>query len=54
MSEGGVFQIGVDLLDDGVPAVDYVGGDGVVIGGGEERVEAPGVEQSLLAVTRWG
>ena len=22
MSQGGVFQVGVDLLDDGVPAVD--------------------------------
>ena len=48
----GVLQVGVDLLDDGVMAVGLVGGDGVEdlgVGGGEERVEAPHVEQGVLA-----
>jgi hypothetical protein len=34
----GVLQVGVDLLDDRVPAVGLVGGDGVEVAGGEERV----------------
>jgi len=37
----------VDLFDDGVTAVGFVRGDGVQVaafGGGEERVEASGVE----------
>jgi hypothetical protein len=42
--EGGVLQVGVDLFDDRVAAVGLVRGDGVQIGGGEERVETPGVE----------
>ena len=29
MSQGGIFQVGVDLLDDGVAAVGLVRGDGV-------------------------
>ena len=29
MSQGGVFEVGVDLLDDRVAAVGLVGGDGV-------------------------
>jgi hypothetical protein len=48
MSQGGVLEVGVDRLDDRVTAVDLVGGDGVGVGGGEERMEAPGVEQRDL------
>ncbi len=47
----GALEVGVDLFDDRVPAVGLVGGDGVQhMGrdGGEERVEAPGVEQGVL------
>ena len=51
MGQGGVFEVGVDLLDDRVAAVGLVGGDGVEVGGGEERVETPGVEQGGLPVT---
>ena len=52
MGQGGVLQVGVDLLDDRVAAVGLVRGHGVGhlgVGGGEERVEAPGVEQGVLA-----
>ena len=35
MSQRGAFEVGVDLFDDGVPAVGLVGGDGVeLLGGG--------------------
>ena len=47
-----VLQVGVDLFDDGVGAVDLVGGDGVreVLGcGGEEGVMPPQLEQAVLA-----
>ena len=50
--ERGVLQVGVDLLDDRVSAVGLVRGDDVedgLLGGGEERVEPPGVEQTVLA-----
>ena len=33
MSQGGVLEVGMDLLDDRVPAVDFVGGDGIEVGG---------------------
>src|SRR6476646_8688072 len=49
MSQGGVFEIGVDLLDDRVPAVGLVRGNGVQSAGGEERVEPPCVKQRGLA-----
>src|SRR5699024_5074644 len=55
--QGGVLQVGVDVLDDGVGAVGLVRGDGVQqvgVGGGEERVEAPGVEQLVLALATLG
>src|SRR5437899_2802317 len=51
MGQGGVLQVRVDLLDDRVVAVGLVGGHGVGevgVGGGEERVEAPQVEQGVL------
>ncbi len=51
MRQRGVFQVGVDLLDDRVPAVGFVRCDRVEdcrVGGGEERVEAPHVEQAVL------
>src|SRR6185312_2378570 len=54
MGQGGVLEVGVNLLDDRVAAVGLVGGDGVGVGVGEERVEAPGVEQGLLAITGGG
>jgi hypothetical protein len=50
--QGGVLQVGVDLLDDCVTAVGLVRRDGVEqvgVGGGEERVEPPEVEQGVLA-----
>lgn len=50
MRQGGGFQVGVDLFDDGVPAMDLVGGDGVEVGGGEEGVETPYVEQCGLPI----
>ncbi|OLT34758.1 hypothetical protein BJF84_17150 [Rhodococcus sp. CUA-806] len=53
MREGGVLQFGVDLFDDRVPAMDPICIDGVDfgrIGGGEERVESPHVEQLPLAL----
>ena len=53
MSEGGVLQVRVHLLDDSVLAVGFVGGDGgevVGVGGGEEGVEPPDVEQGALAL----
>ena len=50
MGQRGVFEVGVDLLDDRVPAVGFVGGDSVEFGGGEEGVEAPGVEQGGLPI----
>jgi len=43
--ERGALRVGVDLLDDRVPAVNLVRGHGVQdggVGGGEERVEPPG------------
>ena len=48
MGQRGVLEIGVDLFDDGVAAVSLVGGDGIEVAGGEEGVEAPGVEQGAL------
>jgi hypothetical protein len=42
-----VHQVGVDLFDDRVPAVGLIRGHGVgvlTVCGGEEGVEAPGVE----------
>src|SRR5690606_37311023 len=42
-----------DVFDERVGPVDLVGGHGVALGGrggGEERVEAPQVEESLLAL----
>jgi hypothetical protein len=36
VSECGALQVGVDLLDDGVPAVRLVRGDGVQPAGGEK------------------
>src|SRR6478752_2811528 len=50
MSQGGVFEVGVHLLDDRVAAVGLVGADGVQVGGGEKRVEAPHVKQGGLPV----
>ena len=50
MSQGGVLQIGVDLLDDRVVTVGFVRGDRVQRAGGEERMEPPGVKQRGL---RW-
>ena len=50
MRQGGVLDVGVIPFDDGVAAVGLVGGDGVEVGGGEERVKAPGVEQGGLPV----
>jgi hypothetical protein len=44
MSQGAAFQVRVDLLDDGMPAVGFVGGDGVQADSGEECVEPVGVE----------
>jgi len=32
MRQGGVLEVGVDRLDDRVPAVDLVGGDGIQVG----------------------
>jgi hypothetical protein len=52
--EGGVLQVGVDVLDDGVAAVGLVGGDGVQVGGGEECVEPPRLEQRRLSVASAG
>ena len=49
----GVLQVGVDLLDDRVPTVGLVRGHGVEhlgVGGGEEGMEPPGVEERLLPV----
>src|SRR6478735_7380159 len=48
MSQGRVLQVSMNLLDDGVAAVGLVGGDGIEGGGGEERVEPPGVEERGL------
>jgi hypothetical protein len=53
MGDCGVLQVRVHLLDDGVLAVGFVGGDGtdlVGVGGGEERVEPPDVEQRALTL----
>jgi hypothetical protein len=47
-----VLEVGVDLLDDRVPTVGLARGDGVEdrgVGGDEEPVEPPGVEQGVLA-----
>jgi hypothetical protein len=44
-------EVGVDLFDDRVATVGLVRGDGVECvgrGGGEERVEAPQVEQGVV------
>ena len=49
--QGGVLQVGVDVFDDRVAAVGFVRAHGVQVGGvggGEEGVEAPGVEQGAL------
>src|SRR5690606_6623726 len=57
VSQCGVFQVGVDLFDDGVAAVDGIGGDGVErlrVAGGEERVVSPQGEQRVLAVAGGG
>src|SRR6478735_6022805 len=54
MGQGGVFEVGVDLLDDGVSTVGFVRGDGVQGAGGEERVEPPGVEQGGLPGNGFG
>ena len=48
VGEGGALEVREDLLDDGVAAVGPVRGDGVKVGGGEERVETPDVEQGSL------
>ena len=51
MRQRGVLQVGVDLLDDGMGAVDLVDGHGVSglgISGGEERVMPPQLEQPVL------
>src|SRR3954468_20578072 len=50
MGQGGVFEVGVDRLDDRVAAVGLVGGDDIGVGGGEKRVEAPHVKQGGLPV----
>lgn len=52
--QGTVFEVRVDLLDDGVLAVGFVCGDGVQGAGGEEGVEAVGVEQGLLPCDFFG
>jgi hypothetical protein len=49
----GVPEVAVDLFDDRVAAVGLVRDHGVGharVGGGEERVEAPGVEEGVLSV----
>lgn len=51
MCQRGVLQVGVDLFDDRVPTVGLVHGDRaqqVGVGGGEEGVEPPHVEQGVL------
>lgn len=48
MRQRAALQIGVDLLDHGMSPMRLVGGDGVQITGGEERVEPVGVEQRRL------
>ncbi len=53
MGQGGGFQVGVDVLDDRVTPVGLIRQDGVAFTGGsrgDERVEAPGVEQRRLPV----
>jgi len=55
--DGGNEALGVGVLDDRVTAVGLVGGDGVGLGGlggGEERVEPPGLEQRPLPVAGLG
>src|SRR5689334_24239756 len=54
MSQGGVFEVGVDLFDDRVAAVGLVGGDGIEVGGGEKRVKTPHVEEGRLPVVAGG
>lgn len=56
MREGVGLELGDDLLDDGVPAVDLVGLDRAQGGVGDERVVAVGGEQLTLgaAVTGGG
>ena len=52
MRQGGALQIGADLLNDGVPAVGLGRGHGASqlrVGGCQEGVEPPRVEQSVLA-----
>ena len=46
--QGGVREVCEDLFDDRVAAVGLVGGGGVQVVGGEERVESPDVEQGRL------
>src|SRR6476469_4465920 len=50
MSQGGVFEVGVEVVEDRVAAVGLVGADGVKGGGGGRRVEAPHVTQGGLPV----
>ncbi len=54
MSQGGILEVGVDLLDDRVSAVGFVRGDGVQGAGREERVEPPRVEQGGLPGNGFG
>ncbi len=49
MRQGAVFQVRVDLLDDGMPAAGFVGGDGVQGACGKERVEPVSVEDGPLS-----
>lgn len=46
--QGRALETSVDLLDDRVPAVGLVRGDGVQGAGGEERVRPPSVDQGGL------
>jgi hypothetical protein len=52
VSQGGALEVGVDLLDDRVPTMGLVRSHRVKqvgVGGGEEGVEPPHVEQGVLA-----
>ena len=48
VGQGPVLELGDDLFDDRVPAVDLVGLDGGQVAAGDERVGAPGREQLAL------
>ena len=53
--QGGVLQVGVDLFDDGVPRwVLSAATVSRLVGGGEEGVEPPSVEQGLAVLARLG